>query len=115
MKVVYHGNYAQYFEVGRSEWLRSIELPYKSMEKEGIMLPVISLGFKFIKPALYDDLLNIHTQLKKTPSVKIEFEHKITNQKNELLCTGYSTLAFINTTTQKPVRCPDYLLEKLDL
>lgn len=113
MGVVYHGNYAQFFELGRTEWLRKLGVTYKNMELSGIMLPVISIAFKFIKPALYDDLLTIETFLIKKPLVKIEFEYKITNQENELICTGSSVLAFMNMKTSKPTKCPDYLLKSL--
>ena len=115
MGVVYHGNYAQFYEIGRTEWLRSMGVTYKSMEEKGIMLPVVNLSSKFIKPALYDDYLCIETILKKTPTVKIEFDYKITNQNNELICTGNSTLAFLNKETKRPMRCPNYILNKLDL
>jgi acyl-CoA thioester hydrolase len=113
MGVVYHGNYAQFFEMGRTEWLRSLGVTYKYMETSGIMLPVISINFSFIKSALYDDILTISTFLKKEPMVKIEFEYEIKNQNNELICTGNSVLAFINMKTKKPSRCPDYLLKGL--
>ena len=113
MGVVYHGNYAQFFEIGRTEWLRSLGITYKNMETSGIMLPVISISFNFIKSALYDDVLTIHTFLKKEPLVKIEFNYEIKNQKNELICTGNSVLAFVNSKTMKPTRCPDYLLKGL--
>ncbi|MDG1039165.1 MAG: thioesterase family protein [Polaribacter sp.] len=113
MGVVYHGNYAQFFELGRTEWLRSLGVSYKDMEISGIMLPVISINFKFLKSALYDDVLTIKTFLKKKPSVKIEFEYEIVNQNNELICTGNSVLAFMLNKTMKPTRCPDYLLKNL--
>jgi acyl-CoA thioester hydrolase len=113
MGVVYHGNYAQFFEMGRTEWLRSLGITYKSMETSGIMLPVISIKFNFIKSALYDDILTISTFLKKEPMVKIEFDYEIKNQENELICTGSSVLAFMNMKTKKPSRCPDYLLKGL--
>jgi acyl-CoA thioester hydrolase len=113
MGVVYHGNYAQFFEMGRTEWLRSLGITYKDMEMSGIMLPVISIKFNFIKSALYDDILTIHTFLKKEPLVKIEFNYEIKNQLGELICTGNSVLAFINSETMKPTRCPEYLLKGL--
>ncbi len=113
MGVVYHGNYAQFFEMGRTEWLRSLGVTYKDMEMNGIMLPVISLSCNFIKSALYDDVLTITTFLKKKPLVKIEFDYEIVNQNNELICTGNSVLAFMNSKTMKPTRCPIYLLESL--
>ena len=113
MGVVYHGNYAQFFELGRTEWLRKLGVTYKNMEISGIILPVISLSCNFIKSAKYDDILTIETFLKKKPLVKIEFEYKIINQEDELICTGGSVLAFMNMKTSKPLRCPDYLLKSL--
>ena len=114
MGVVYHGNYAQFFELGRTEWLRSLGVTYKDMENSGIMLPVISLTCNFKKSALYDDVLTIHTFLKKKPMVKIEFDYEIINQQNELICTGNTSLAFMDAKRNKPTRCPNYLLEKLN-
>jgi len=113
MGVVYHGNYAQFFEMGRTEWLRYLGVTYKDMEMNGIILPVVSLNLTFIKSALYDDILTIHTYLKKEPMVKIEFNYEIKNQLDELICTGSSVLAFIDTKNMKPTRCPDYLLKGL--
>lgn len=113
MGVVYHGNYAQYFELGRTEWLRNLGITYKGMENNGIMLPVISLTCNFKKSALYDDVLTITTFLVKKPMVKIDFNYEIVNEQNEIICTGKSTLAFIDMKTEKPIKCPDYLLEKL--
>ena len=113
MGVVYHGNYAQFFELGRTEWLRKLGVTYKDMEIGGIMLPVISLYCNFIKSAIYDDILTIETILVKKPMVKIEFDYMITNQHNELICTGNSVLAFMNMKTLKPARCPEHLLQSL--
>ncbi|NKI25964.1 acyl-CoA thioesterase [Arenibacter sp. 6A1] len=113
MGVVYHGNYAQYLEMGRVEWLRKIGVSYKKMEANGVMLPVVSLNINFKKSALYDDLITVVTILKKTPMVKIEFDYKIYNQDKELLIEANTVLAFIDMKANKPMRCPDYILEKL--
>ncbi len=114
MGVVYHGNYAQFLEMGRVEWLRSLGVSYKVMEKNGIMLPVVNLSLKFIKPALYDDLITVRTILKKKPSVRIEFEYLITNENKEVLAEAETTLAFMDMKRKRPVKCPDYILAKLD-
>lgn len=113
MGVVYHGNYAQYLELGRVEWLRSLGVSYRSMEDNGIMLPVIELNLRYKKSARYDDLLTIKTYLKKIPAVKIEFDYEIWNQENELLVEGNTVLAFIDMKTKRPTKCPDYILDKL--
>ncbi|WP_412985452.1 acyl-CoA thioesterase [Pontimicrobium sp. IMCC45349] len=113
MGVVYHGNYAQYFEIGRIEWLRDYGVSYKKMEEEGVMLPVISLNVNFKKSACYDDLIKVKTQLVKMPTASIEFNYEITNQNGEVLTFGNTVLAFIDMKTNRPMRCPKYLLDKL--
>lgn len=113
MGVVYHGNYAQYFEMGRVEWLRNLGVSYKSMEEAGIMLPVVSLTMNYKKPARYDDLLRVRTIFKKQDGVKIEFNYEIYNEANELLTTGYSMLVFVDMKTGRPVSPPEYVKEKL--
>lgn len=113
MGVVHHGNYAEYLEIARLDWLDALGISYKVMEKEGVMLPVYELHFKFLKSALFDDELKIVTKLKKTPSVKIEFEYEIYNNEEELLTQASTTLVFMDTKTRKPIKCPQYILEKL--
>lgn len=111
MGVVYHGNYAQYFEMGRVEWLRNMGISYRWMEDNGIMLPVVSLTMNYKKPARYDDLLTIKTKMLKLSSVKIEFDYEITNENNELLTTGYSVLVFVDMKTGRPTAPPKYILD----
>lgn len=113
MGVVYHGNYAQYFEMGRVEWLRNMGISYKWMEENGVMLPVVSLSMNYKKPARYDDLLTVKTILKSQTSVKIEFDYEIYNENSELLTTGYSMLVFVDMKTGRPILPPDYVSEKI--
>jgi acyl-CoA thioester hydrolase len=113
MGVVYHGNYAQYFEMGRVEWLRSMGVSYKWMEDNGVMLPVVSLSMDYKKPARYDDVLTVKTIFKSQTSVKIEFDYEIYNEKDELLTIGYSMLVFVNMKTGRPTLPPDYVLDRL--
>ncbi|MFA7446400.1 MAG: thioesterase family protein [Flavobacteriaceae bacterium] len=113
MGVVYHGNYAVFFEMGRVEWLRNLGVSYKQMEESGIMLPVVSLTMNYKKPARYDDLLTVITRFKSQTSVKIEFDYEIHNEKGELLTTGYSLLVFVDMKTGKPTLPPDYIKEKI--
>lgn len=113
MGVVYHANYATYFEVGRTEWLRQYGFTYKSMEDNGIMLPVISLGIKYKNSAQYDDELTVKTTVKNTPSVRIEFDYELLNEQGIVLATGNTVLVFVDMKRNRPTRCPNYLLEKL--
>lgn len=114
MGVVYHGNYAQYFEMGRVEWLRNLGVSYKWMEENGVMLPVVSLQMNYKKPARYDDLLRVKTILKSQTSVKIEFDYEIYNEENQLLTTGYSMLVFVDMKTGRPMVPPSYVTEKIN-
>lgn len=114
MRVVYHGNYAQYFEVGRVEWLRNKGVSYKWMEESGIMLPVVSLTMNYKKPARYDELLTLKTIMKKQASVKIEFDYELYNEREELLTTGNSVLVFVDMKTGRPIAPPLYILELLN-
>jgi len=114
MGVVYHGNYAVYFEMGRVEWLRNMNISYKTMENEGVMLPVVSLSMQYKRPAKYDDLLTVKTIFKSYSGVKIEFDYEIYNDEKELLTTGNSILVFVDKSTKKPTQVPDYVKVKLD-
>lgn len=114
MRVVYHGNYAQYFEVGRVEWLRNKGISYKWMEENGIMLPVVSLTMNYKKPAHYDELLTLRTILKKLTAVKIEFDYELYNERDELLTTGNSVLVFVDMKTGRPMAAPSYISELLN-
>lgn len=113
MGVVYYGNYAQYLEQGRTEWLRELGLSYKWMEDNNVKLPVIKLCIDYKLPARYDDVISITTTLKKIPTIKIEFDYEIHNAEGELLVTASTTLVFVDMQTNKLKRAPEYLLEKL--
>jgi acyl-CoA thioester hydrolase len=113
MGIVYHGNYAQYFEIGRTEWLRKFGISYKEMEAEGVMLPVISLHINFKKSARYDDVIKVKTKLKKMPTASIEFDYEIINEADEILATGNTILAFVDVNKNRPTRCPKHILDKL--
>ena len=113
MGVVYHANYAHYFEVGRTEWLRQFGMTYKSMEESGIMLPVISLNINYKNSAHYDDNLKVITELRKMPTASIEFQYQLLNESGGLLATANTVLAFIDMKRNRPTRCPKELLDKL--
>ena len=115
MGVVYHGNYAHYLEIGRLEWLDAIGVSYKQMEANGIMLPVASMDLKYSKPAFYDDILTIKTTLLKRPTASIEFAYEIHNSSGELLTTAHTKLAFVNMKSNFPTRCPQYILDELQI
>lgn len=113
MGVVYHGNYAQYLELGRIDWLNQLGISYKWMEDNGVMLPVYNLSISFKKSATFDDQLRIVTELRQTPSVRIIFDYKIYNQIDDLLTVASTELIFINKDSNRPMKCPSYILEKL--
>src|SRR5450631_2366446 len=96
MNVVYYGNYAQYFEVARAESIRNLGFTYKEMEAAGVIMPVVEMQTKFLRPAHYDDLLTIRTILRELPvDHRILFEHEVFNQEKKLLTLGKVILYFV--------------------
>lgn len=113
MKYAYYGVYAQYFEVGRVELLRSLGVTYKELENLGFVLPVVNYNIDYKQPAFYDDELTIETTIKETPSIKIMFNYRTLNEKGEILNTAETTLVFVDSKTGKPCQCPEILINKL--
>ena len=114
MNVVYHGNYIQFYEIGRTEALRSLGLTYKEVEATGVIMPVTEVHSKFIRPALYDDLITVVTTVKEMPlHHKIVFHSEIFNEKNQLLNVGDVTLYFMDAKTMQRVSMPEMIKEKL--
>lgn len=114
MKFVYYGNYAEYLEVARVELFRTIGISYDEIENQGIWLPVSEFKIKYIRPALYDEILEIHTFIKKIPGVRIEFEYEIFNTKKEKITEAATTLFFMDSKTQKVIRCPEFLMKIIE-
>ncbi len=113
MGYVYYGNYATYYEIGRVEMMRSLGTSYKALETGGVMLPVLEMQTRFIKPAKYDEALVIRVHLREMPTVKIAFDYELFNEAGELINTGKTTLAFIDMKRNKPCRAPADFIERL--
>ena len=113
MGYVYYGNYAEYYEVARTEFIRKYGITYKELEDRGIMLPVNSLKIKYIKPSFYDDVLKIQTTINELPGVRIHFDYKVFNQNDELVNVGETTLVFVDMKTGKPVKAPEFFLDNI--
>lgn len=115
MGFVYHGHYAQFYEIGRGEAIRQIGYTYKDIEAMGIIMPVVDIHSRFLRPAKYDDLITVKTILKELPvHHKILFHHEIYNEQDELLNTGDITLYFMDARTMKRCEMPVALKEKLE-
>ena len=110
MGYCYYGNYAQYFEVGRVEALRSLGLSYKALEDDGIMLPVLDFNVKYIAPAYYDDLLTIEKTIERIDGARLYFSYEIKNEAGKLISKATTTLVFVNKTTMRPTVPPAQFL-----
>jgi acyl-CoA thioester hydrolase len=114
MGVVYHSNFFLYYEVARAESIRHLGYTYADMEKMGVIMPVIEVQCRYLRPALYDELLTIKVILKELPvHHKIEFHQEVYNEKTELLATGKVILYFMEAKTMKRTVMPERLLLKL--
>jgi acyl-CoA thioester hydrolase len=111
MGYCYYGNYAQYFEVGRVEALRAINMSYKSLEATGVMLPVSEFHVKYKAPAMYDDALRIQTRITEIRGPRLFFEYTILNEQGELIAEASTTLVFVSKNNMKPIQPPEEFLK----
>lgn len=111
MGIVYYGNYARFYEIGRVEAIRHLGINYKDLEERGISMPVYDLNSRFIRPAKYDDLLTIRVTIPQLPKTRFMFSYEIFNQDGQLLNTGQTTLVFVRTDTGRPCTAPNDLVE----
>jgi acyl-CoA thioester hydrolase len=114
MNVVYYGNYAQYFEVARAESIRNLGFTYKEIEADGVMMPVVEMQTKYLRPAHYDDLLTIKTILRELPTDhRIVFEHEVFNREKKLLTVGKVILYFVKLGSFEKTTMPEGLRQVL--
>ena len=112
MRVVYHAHYVDYFEAARTEALRAHGLPYRALEDAGIIMPVVELNARYLRPASYDDLLEIHVRFPEVPGVRVRTEYDVHRAGEEpLLVTGTVVLCFVDAARNRPVRAPQMLLD----
>ncbi len=109
MGVVHHANYLKYMEKGRIEWLRSLGVSYAEMERNGVLLPVVSVQVNFKHPAYFDDIMTLTTRLQELPRGSITFDYQLVNQNGVLVMNSESVLAFIHSSRFRPVKCPPEL------
>lgn len=113
MGVVYYGNYARYYEIGRTEMIREMGFTYKQLEEYKVLLPARSLKINYFKSAYYDDLLTVRTIVETIPKVKFPIKTEIYNEKGELINSGETVLAFYSAMTNKPVAAPKFFIDEM--
>jgi acyl-CoA thioester hydrolase len=113
MQYMYYGRYAYLFEIGRVEAMRALGFSYRSFEEAGIMMPVLDLQCKFIKPAFYDELLRIRTKILEMPAVRIVFLYEVYNEQDMLIHQGSTTLVFVSKNTNRPCAIPAHFAQAL--
>jgi acyl-CoA thioester hydrolase len=114
MNVVYHGNYAAYFESARTEAIRQLGFTYKELEAMGVIMPIVELHCKYLRPAHYDDLLTIKVELRElTGDHRIEFHHEVINEQGKLLTIGRVVLYFLLASTKERCNIPEPFKQRL--
>jgi acyl-CoA thioester hydrolase len=106
MGIVHHSNYLKFFEFARIEWLEKLKMPYQEIERNKIILPVVNCELRFLKPLVFGDSFKVEVRCSKKPTSSIEFSYEIFNSEGEKTTVGKTLLAFLNSDTMKPVRCP---------
>ncbi|MBN1446648.1 MAG: acyl-CoA thioesterase [Bacteroidetes bacterium] len=118
MQIVYNGKYLEYFEVGRTELIRSLGYPYAQMEADGIRLPLVEAHCRFHQPAQYDDVLTIISEVREEPRATLRIDYRVIRENSSgndtLIATGYTVHAFLDITTLRPVRPTPRFLEALE-
>lgn len=114
MQIVYNGKYFEYFEVGRTELLRSCGITYAGFEQSGTRLPVVEAHCRFHQPARYDDIIIVQSEVSEIPRSTMRIDYKIIRESDgELIATGYTTHAFLDIASLRPVRPPVRFLDVL--
>jgi acyl-CoA thioester hydrolase len=110
MGVVYYGNYAQLFEIARTEAIRALGFTYRELEAMGIMMPVSDMHIHYRRPLLYDDLATVEVSIREWPAGrKVVFHGEIRNEQGEVCTTSTITLYFVDAVSRKPVHMPPAL------
>jgi len=112
MGVMHHGAYVKYLEVARTELMRSCGMPYNEMEKAGVMSPILEMNIKYIKPALYDEVLTVQTWISKIKGSRIVFDYSIYRE-DVLLNKSSTTLVFLDAKTMRPSDIKETFIEKI--
>jgi len=108
MGFLYYGYYAQFYEVARAEMIRQFGYTYKQMEQDGVVMPVVKMNCKYLKPAYYDDNIRIETTIEDVDRLPfLTFKHKLFNEQNELINKGEVTLIFVDPQTQQKSDMPE--------
>ena len=111
MGYLYHAHYVDYFDMGRTELMRSFGMPYAEIERRGVMMPVVDLAIRYRTPSHYDELLTIRTSVREMPTAKITFWYEVIGQDGTLRTEGHVTLAYVDSATRRPMRCPQFVAE----
>ena len=109
MGIVHHSNYLKFFEFARIEWLEKLNIPYQEIEKNKIILPVVNCELRFLKPLVFGDSFKVKVHCTKKPTSSIEFSYEIFNDSGEKTTEGKTLLAFLNSDSMKPIRCPEII------
>lgn len=113
MGICHHSNYINYYEAARSDFMRSLGLSYAEVEQRGLMMPILEVQSKYHRPARYDELLTVRILLDELPVTRVNFRYEIYNEEGTLINRGMTQLGFMNSTTRRPCRCPEWFLERL--
>lgn len=113
MGIVHHSNYIVYYEMARVEALRAWGMPYAEMEKMGIISPILEVGSKYKQPAYFDEVLTVRVIVEEMPMVRLKVRYELYNEAGTLINTGHTWLGFLDATTRRPCRAPQYFVEKM--
>jgi acyl-CoA thioester hydrolase len=113
MGYVHHSNFVRYFETVRTEMMREAGISYASLEASGVMMPLVEVQCRYHRPAVYDDLLTLKAAVKEAPVARLVIEYEVLNEAGILVCSGATTLAFVDAITRRPRRAPEAFVKMI--
>jgi acyl-CoA thioester hydrolase len=115
MGYVYYGRYPEFFEVARTEMLRSLNFTYREMEEDGVMLPVVSMEIDYKQPVFYDEEMQIKVMLFDHPLVRLQTYYAIYTQRQQKPhVKGRVALCFTDSESRKPIKAPAAFLNRFE-
>lgn len=111
MGLAYHTHALDWFEYARTEALRSTGLPYRMLEENDIIMPVVEAAVKYHSPVYYDDLIEIETLFVEIPRVRVPIEYHVRRKGEEnILVSGNVTLCFVDREKGRPISAPEMVI-----
>jgi acyl-CoA thioester hydrolase len=113
--IAHNASYLVWYEVARVEYLREYAGGYQSLRNHGVEALVLESHCRYVVPAVFDDVLHVHTRCVDLRGARFRYEYAIVRDDGTLMAEGYTTHACVDSATLRPTRVPDWLRDAIGL